>query len=112
MFSVHEVYPLNSQRSYDSLKTVLEQVRKLLETHPSGVSFDEIHSVKSLLYGTIERFGVILERFSYSQRLLRELLQIVTMHADLKSHEQKLGLQILEELSERLSIPNTGEYFT
>ena len=90
------------QNGLETIVKALDAARTLFEEGISELSDERVHAVKSILYAAIERLGVTLERLGYSQRLLRELLHILTLHADLKASERQAGLHILEELSRKL----------
>lgn len=91
-----------TQARAKSLSCALAKTRELLHQTETPIGEDEIHAVKSLLYAAIERLGFTIERLGYSQRLLRELLHILALHADLRESERQTGLHILEELSRKL----------
>lgn len=83
-----------------ALTKALERTRALLD-RDSEVDYDEIHSVKSILYAAIERVGMKADRLASVQRMLRELFAIVTTKVDLRGYEREVGIQILEEIIER-----------
>lgn len=83
----------------DTLQRALEKTRELLEEELSDSL--EIHRAKSLLYVAIERTGMRAERLLGLQRLLRELLILVTGTGDLRDYERRLALSLLEDLTER-----------
>ena len=93
---------LEAQACARSLSRALAKVGDLLACNNTSTDEDQIHSAKSSLYAAIERLGFTIERLGYSQRLLRELLHILTLHADLKESERQAGLHVLEELSSKL----------
>lgn len=83
----------------ETLQRALEKTQSLLEDSlPDSI---EIHRTKSLLYVAIERTGMQAERLLGLQRLLRELLILVTGSGDLRDYERRLALSLLGDLTER-----------
>ncbi|MFZ5802792.1 MAG: hypothetical protein ACOY3K_06790 [Candidatus Omnitrophota bacterium] len=78
----------------------LEATRRILLSDQE-VGYDELHSLKSLLYVAIERTGCRAEKIFAVQRMLRELLSIVAAKAALKHHERRIGLQIIRDIEGR-----------
>jgi hypothetical protein len=89
----------------DTVQRALEKTRELLED--SFPDSDEIHRTKSLLYAAIERTGMKAERLLSLQRLLRELLILVTGSGDLRDYERRLAQALLGDLQERYA-PELG----
>jgi len=83
-----------------ALAQALERTRELL-AREAEIDYDEIHSVKSVLYAAIEWLGIKTDRLASVQRMLRELFAIVTAKADLRIYERDVGMQILEEITKR-----------
>ncbi len=83
----------------DTLQKALERTKLLMEQE--NADYEEIHSVKSVLYAAIERLGVKADRLSSTQRILRELFAIVTTKADIKQYERQVAQQLLRDLFER-----------
>jgi len=90
----------------ESLQRALEKTRELLAEEL--LDSDEIHQTKSLLYVAIERTGMKAERLLGLQRLLRELLILVTGSGDFRAYERRLAQAILGDLLERYT-PELGE---
>ena len=90
----------------ETLQKALQRIETLLkETFPDS---DEIHRAKSLLYVAIERTGMQAERLLGLQRLLRELLILVTGSGDFRDYERRLAQTLLRDLLERYR-PELGE---
>lgn len=89
--------------SEEALRRALEKTGEILSQGRSldeSLS-DEIHRTKSLLYVAIERTGMRAERLLGLQRLLRELLILVTGTGDLRDYERRLALSLLGDLHDR-----------
>lgn len=82
----------------------INRVRRLLLKDPALQDYDQIHSAKSILYAAIEQMGMRAERLCVVQRLLRELLFVVTSQCEPSQHDRSDGLQILEELESHLKL--------
>ena len=89
-----------------TVQRALEKTRLLLEEELCDS--DEIHRAKSLLYVAIERTGMQAERLLGLQRLLRELLILVTGSGDFRDYERRLAQTLLRDLLERYR-PELGE---
>ena len=85
------------------LDRVLKQTHDLLSNGSERVNYEEVHSVKSLLYAAIEHLGCKIERLASIQRQLRELFMVVTCSPALNSYEREAGKRIIEELMKRYS---------
>lgn len=103
---------LPSDQHIRVLKSALERARGLLDQKSDDIDYDEIHSVKSILYAAIEQVGMKADRLFSAQRMLRELFVIVTTRADLREHERAIGMQIIDELRERYGIDLLGNSMT
>ena len=83
------------------LKKAIERMQNLLAQEEALRDYDQIHSAKSILYAAIEQMGMRGERIFTVQRMLRELLSILTTQYHSPGHDKQVGLQILEELRTR-----------
>lgn len=83
------------------LEKAIDRTRQLLAQSAASQDFDQIHSAKSILYAAIEQLGMRGERIFTVQRMLRELLSIVTSQYQSPGHDKQVGLQILDELKSR-----------
>lgn len=83
----------------ETVQRALERTHQLLEEELCDS--DEIHRTKSLLYAAIERTGMRAERLLGLQRLLRELLILVTGSGDFRDYERRLARALLGDLVER-----------
>ena len=83
------------------LAKVMDRTHQLLCEDDAALDYERIHSVKSILYATIEQAGMETERLISAQELLRELLTLVALQADPVRHERHEALRILEELESR-----------
>lgn len=86
------------------LKKAVERVQYLLRQDEASQDYDQIHSAKSILYAAIEQMGMRIERLGTTQRLLRELLSIVTTQYHSPGQDKQVGLQILQELKNHYSV--------
>ena len=83
------------------LEKAIDRTHQLLAQKVESQDCDQIHSAKSILYAAIEQMGTRGERIFAVQRMLRELLSIVTSQYQSPSCDKQVGLQILEELKSR-----------
>jgi hypothetical protein len=83
------------------LKKAIDRTHKLLAREAALRDYGQIHSAKSILYAAIEQMGMRGERIFAVQRMLRELLSIVTSQYASPGHDKQVGLQILNELKSR-----------
>jgi hypothetical protein len=83
------------------LVKAIDRTRQLLAREGALQDYDQIHSAKSVLYAAIEQLGMRGERIYSTQRLVRELLSIVTTQYQSPGHDKQVGLQILEDLKDR-----------
>ena len=60
------------------LRKAIDRTYQLLAKEGALQDYDQIHSAKSILYAAIEQMGMRGERIFTAQRMLRELLSIVT----------------------------------
>lgn len=79
----------------------IDRTHQLLARDVTLQDYDQIHSAKSILYAAIEQMGMRGERIFTIQRMLRELLFIVTSQYQSPGHDKQVGLQILAELKNR-----------
>jgi hypothetical protein len=79
----------------------IDRTHQLLAQDGALQDYDQIHSAKSILYAAIEQMGMRGERIFTTQRMLRELLSIVTTQYHSPGHDKQVGLQILAELKNR-----------
>ena len=84
------------------LKKAIDRLQYLLTQDAALQDYDQIHSAKSILYAAIEQMGMRGERIFTVQRMLRELLSIVTSQYQSPGHDRDIGVQILAELKARL----------
>jgi hypothetical protein len=87
-------------RAMRMTRLVLDRQR----AHSSELRIDEIHLAKSRLYAAIEHAGLKAQQLTSIQRMLRELLAIVSTCGDNQPLERKVALQILNDLSERYGL--------
>ncbi len=80
------------------LEKAMDSTRQLLRENDVSPDYERIHSVKSILYATIEQAGMETDRLISAQELLRELLTLVALQADPLRHERQEALKVLEEL--------------
>jgi hypothetical protein len=83
------------------LMKAIERTHALLAQGEALQDYDQIHSAKSILYAAIEQMGTRGERIFTVQRMLRELLSIVTVQYQSPGYDKQVGLQILAELKAR-----------
>jgi hypothetical protein len=83
------------------LKKAIDRLQFLLTQEAALQDYDQIHSAKSILYAAIEQMGMRGERIFTVQRMLRELLSIVTSQYQSPGHDKQVGLQLLAELKSR-----------
>ena len=83
------------------LNKAIDRTHQLLAQEGALQDYDQIHSAKSILYAAIEQMGMRGERIFTTQRMLRELLSIVTTQYQSPSYDKQIGLQILAELKAR-----------
>lgn len=83
------------------LAKAIDRTQRLLTQDKASRDYDNIHSTKSILYAAIEQMGMRAERFLTVQRMLRELLSIITTQYNSLGHDKQVGLQILDELKKR-----------
>ncbi|MBU9889006.1 MAG: hypothetical protein KTQ49_03950 [Candidatus Omnitrophica bacterium] len=83
------------------LEKAIDRTRRLLIKEPDPCDYDQIHEAKSILYAAIEQMGMRGERIFTVQRMLRELLSIVSSQYQAPGRDAEIGLQILEELKAR-----------
>ena len=83
------------------LMKAIDRTQQLLAQEGALQDYDQIHSAKSILYAAIEQMGMRGERIFTTQRMLRELLSIVTTQYQSPGHDKQVGLQILAELKNR-----------
>lgn len=86
------------------LVKAVDRLQNLLSCDEALRDYEAIHSAKSILYAAIEQMGIQGERIFATQRMLRELLSIVTSQYQSPGQDRKVGLQILEELKNRLPL--------
>ena len=80
------------------LAKAVDRTRQLLREDDDASDYGKIHSVKSILYATIEQAGMETDRLISAQELLRELLTLVALHADPVRRERHEAFKILEKL--------------
>ena len=80
----------------------IDRTHQLLAREGAMQDYDQIHSAKSILYAAIEQMGMRGERIFTTQRMLRELLSIVTTQYQSSGSDKQVGLQILKELKDRV----------
>jgi len=82
------------------LAKAMDRTHQLLRDGPRDLvhDYERIHSVKSILYATLEQAGMETERLISAQELLRELLTLVALQADPLRQERQEALGILDEL--------------
>lgn len=80
----------------------MDRTHQLLAREAAWQDYDQIHSTKSILYAAIEQMGMRGERIFAVQRMLRELLSIVTSQCASPGYDRRVGFQILEDLKDRL----------
>ncbi|OGX14516.1 MAG: hypothetical protein A2351_01440 [Omnitrophica bacterium RIFOXYB12_FULL_50_7] len=85
------------------LMKAIDRTHRLLAQEGALQNYDQIHSAKSILYAAIEQMGTRAERICTVQRMLRELLSIVTTQYHSPGQDKQVGLQILAELKARTS---------
>ena len=83
------------------LMKAIDRTHRLLAQEAAMQDYGQIHSAKSILYAAIEQMGMRVERICTIQRMLRELLSIVTTQHQSPGHDKQVGLQILAELKVR-----------
>jgi hypothetical protein len=83
------------------LLKAIDRLQYLLTQDEALADYDQIHSVKSILYAAIEQMGMRGERIFTVQRMLRELMVILSSQYQSPGHDKQVGLQILEELKAR-----------
>jgi len=76
----------------------INRTYQLLAEDEALQDYEKIHSTKTILYATIEQMGMRGERIFTVQRMLRELLSIVTSQYNSPGHDRQVGLQILSDL--------------
>ena len=84
------------------LMKAIDRTHQLLAREGAMQDYDQIHSAKSILYAAIEQMGMRGERIFTTQRMLRELLSIVTTQYQSSGSDKQVGLQILKELKDRV----------
>ena len=87
------------------LVKAMDQTHQFLREDDAALDYERIHSVKSILYATIEQAGIETDRLISAQELLRELLTLVALQADPVHREKHEVLEILEKLK-RVEISN------
>ena len=80
------------------LEKAMDRTQQLLRENDVSHDYERIHSVKSILYATIEQAGMETDRLISAQELLRELLTLVALQADPLRHERQEALKVLDEL--------------
>jgi hypothetical protein len=80
------------------LEKAMDRTQQLLRENDVSHDYERIHSVKSILYATIEQAGMETDRLISAQELLRELLTLVALQADPLRRERQEALKVLEEL--------------
>ncbi len=80
------------------LAKAMDRTHQLLREDDAAPDYERIHSVKSILYATIEQAGMETDRLLSAQELLRELLMLVALQVDPVRHERQEALKVLEEL--------------
>jgi hypothetical protein len=80
------------------LAKAMDKTHQLIREEHGACNYERIHSVKSILYATIEQAGMETDRLISAQELLRELLTLVALQADPVRHEKQEALEILEKL--------------
>jgi len=83
------------------LVKAIDRTQQLLAQEAALQDYDQIHSAKSILYAAIEQMGTRGERIFTVQRMLRELLSIVTTQYQSPGKDKQVALQILTELKAR-----------
>ncbi len=86
--------------SLKAIVTAVDKSKQLLDQDETNLDSDAIHSVKSVLYAAIEQTRTGVERLATLQRMLRELLVIITSNVELKTYEREVGRQIIQEIVE------------
>ena len=81
-----------------ALEKALSKSESLLEKKENLLNYDNIHSVKSVLYAAIEQVGIRIEKLGTLQRMLRELFVIVTANMDLSDYEREVADQMISEI--------------
>jgi len=83
------------------LMKAIDRTQQLLAQEAALQDYDQIHSAKSILYAAIEQMGTRGERIFMAQRMLRELLSIITIQYQSPGQDKQVALQILTELKAR-----------
>ncbi len=86
------------------LAKAMDRTRELLRENDAAPDYRRIHSVKSILYATIEQAGMETDRLISAQELLRELLALVALQADPVPRERQEALKVLGELRAKHSL--------
>ncbi len=86
------------------LAKAMDRTRELLRENDAAPDYGRIHSVKSILYATIEQAGMETDRLISAQELLRELLTLVALQADPVRNERQEALKVLGELRAKHSL--------
>ena len=87
------------------LAKAMDRTHQLLRENDASHDYEKIHSVKSILYATLEQAGMETDRLISAQELLRELLTLVALQANPIRQERQEALGILEKLK-RAEISN------
>lgn len=88
------------------MERVFQETTQLLTEDITEEDSARIHTLKSILYVAVERVGMRAEQLFYAQRLLRELMHVVTTRPCLNDHERHAALQILCDLKDRYQNSN------
>ncbi len=90
-----------SQGHVRCLIKAIDRTQQLLAQEAALRDYDQIHEAKTILYAAIEQMGTRGDRIFTVQRMLRELLSIVTTQYQSPGHDRQVALQILAELKTR-----------
>ncbi len=95
---------LQSRHYCRCLTKAFKAAHRLLTTYGSRVDSNEIHAVKSLLYAAIGHVEINVDRQEDVKRMLRELMSIILLSADLQEEDRRAGLHILGDLNVRCGL--------
>ena len=76
----------------------MRRISKLLNEPKQFQNTESLHAAKSSLYVAIEDVGSKIECLHSMNMLLRELLGVVNVTADITEDERHLGFKLLQEL--------------
>jgi len=89
---------LPAEDETERLFVCLARLSAFLDNPTREPDSEEVHLLKALLYGQIEKAGFNGERYFYLQRQLRELFNIVIESGDPRDYERHVGLAIIREI--------------